>query len=219
VVEAWIDGRDKRSPSVQLRVNPLGGLETISTHDQLLGGPNGQIFLGSTFPADPAYRGALQAAGRRIGEVLRAKGVLGRFAIDFVSVRDGDRWRHLAIETNLRKGGTTLPFQMLQYLTGGACDVEGAFRTPLGAERCYRATDNLLRPAYRRLAPEDLVDAVVRHGLHFDPTRQQGVVFNLIGALSEFGKLGLVCIADDAVAARALFERTVAILDEEAGAD
>ena len=219
VVEAWIDGRDKRSPSVQLRVNPLGGLETISTHDQLLGGPNGQVFLGSTFPADPAYREALQDAGRRIGEVLRDRGVLGRFAIDFVSVRDGDGWRHLAIETNLRKGGTTLPFQMLQYLTGGACDADGSFHTPMGAARCYRATDNLVRPAYRRLAPEDLIDLIVRQGFHFDPTRQQGVVFNLIGALSEFGKLGLVCIAEQPAAARESFERTVAVLDQAAGED
>jgi hypothetical protein len=145
--------------------------------------------------------------------------VLGRFAIDFVSVREGDGWRHLAIETNLRKGGTTLPFQMLQYLTGGACDAGGGFRTPLGATRCYRATDNLVRPAYRRLTPEDLIDIVVRHRLHFDPTSQQGVVFNLIGALSEFGKLGLVCIADAPAAAEALFDRTVSVLDEEAGAD
>jgi hypothetical protein len=217
VVEAWIDGRDKRSPSVQMRVDPLGALQIISTHDQLLGGRTGQIFLGSTFPADPAYRGTLQDAGRRIGEVLRARGVLGRFAVDFVSVRDDAGWRHVAIETNLRKGGTTLPFQMLQFLTDGACGPDGSFRTPLGATRCYQATDNLVHAAYRRLTPEDLIDIVVRHRLHFDPTSQQGVVFNLIGALSEFGKLGLVCIADTPAAAGALYARAVAVLDEEAG--
>lgn len=218
IVEAWIEGEDKRSPSVQLRINPLGGLELISTHDQVLGGPTGQIFLGSTFPADARYRGTLQAAGLRIGEVLRARGVLGRFAVDFVSVREGGDWRHVAIEINLRKGGTTLPFQMLQFLTGGACDAAGEFRTAVGAIRCYQASDNLVRGAYRRLIPEDLIDIVVRHRLHFDPTRQQGVVFNLIGALSEFGKLGLVCIADAPGTARALFARAVSVLDEEAGA-
>jgi hypothetical protein len=218
IVEAWIDGVGKRSPSVQLRVNPLGGLELISTHDQVLGGPTGQIFMGSTFPADAAYRASLQDAGLRIGEVLRGRGVLGRFAVDFVSVPDSGTWRHVAIEVNLRKGGTTLPFQMLQFLTGGACDATGEFRTPVGALRCYQATDNLVRPAYRRLIPEDLIDIVVRHRLHFDPTRQQGVVFNLIGALSEFGKLGLVCIAETPAAARLLLARTIAVLDEEAGA-
>ena len=219
IAEAWVDGVDKRSPSVQMRINPLGGLELISTHDQVLGGPSGQIFIGSSFPADPAYRASLQQAGLRVGEVLRRRGVLGRFAVDLVSVRDGPAWRHVAIEINLRKGGTTLPFQMLQFLTGGTCADDGSFRTPVGTVRCYHATDNLVRLAYRRLIPEDLVDIVVRHRLHFDPTTQQGVVFNLIGALSEFGKLGLVCIADTPAAAHALFDRTVAVLDAEAGVD
>ena len=60
IVEAWIDGADKRSPSVQLRINPLGGIELISMHEQVLGGRSGQVFLGSRFPADPAYACALQ---------------------------------------------------------------------------------------------------------------------------------------------------------------
>ena len=216
VVEAWIEGDDKRSPSVQLRVTPTSDLELISTHDQVLGGPSGQIFLGSRFPADPGYRSALHEAGRRVGELLRDRGVLGRFAIDFVAVPRGGAWDLSAIEINLRKGGTTLPFQMLQFLTGGSYDEErGELVTPMGQSRCYYATDNLVSPAYRRLSPEDFVDILVEHHLHFDQTTQEGVVFNLIGALAEHGKLGLVCIARDQASAAALSARTVAILDEE----
>ncbi|MCC7248916.1 MAG: hypothetical protein IT473_09865 [Lysobacter sp.] len=218
IVEAWIDGDDKRSPSVQMRINALGALEIISTHDQLLGGPSGQVFLGSTFPADARYRASLQAAGARIGDVLRGYGVLGRFSVDFVTVRDGDDWTHYAIEINLRKGGTTLPFQMLQFLTDGRYDAERCeFLTPTGQQRVYRATDNLCRPEYRRLTPDDLVDLIVEHRLHFEPTRQQGVVFNLIGALSEFGKLSLVSIADTPENADELYRRTVAVIDREVG--
>ncbi|MBP6748214.1 MAG: hypothetical protein KA144_01135 [Xanthomonadaceae bacterium] len=218
IVEAWIDGDDKRSPSVQMRINALGALEIISTHDQLLGGPSGQVFLGSTFPADARYRASLQAAGARIGDALRGYGVLGRFSVDFVTVRDGDDWTHYAIEINLRKGGTTLPFQMLQFLTDGRYDAERCeFLTPTGQQRVYRATDNLCRPEYRRLTPDDLVDLIVEHRLHFEPTRQQGVVFNLIGALSEFGKLSLVSIADTPDNADELYRRTVAVIDREVG--
>ena len=79
----------------------------------------------------------------------------------------------------------------------------------------YFATDNLCRPEYRRLTPEDLIDLIVEHRLHFDPTRQQGVVFNLIGALSEHGKLGLVCICDTHQNATQLYEHTVAVIDHE----
>ena len=42
VVEERIMGEEFRSPSVQLRVTPLGAVELLSTHDQLLGGPSGK---------------------------------------------------------------------------------------------------------------------------------------------------------------------------------
>jgi len=48
--------------------------------------------------------------------VLRDRGVWGRFAIYFISVREGDAWKHYAIGINLRKGGTTYPFLMLEFL-------------------------------------------------------------------------------------------------------
>ncbi len=216
IVESWIEGEAKRTPSVQLRINPLGAVELISSHEQIMGGPSGQVFQGSRFPADPDYAAALHSMALAVGDVLRDKGVLGRFAIDFVSARDGDGWRHWAIEINLRKGGTTLPFQMLQFLTDGRyCAETARFLTPLGQPRCYRASDNLVDPAYRRLVPQDLIDLLVEHRLHFDETRQQGLVFNLIGALSEFGKLGLVAIGDTPAAADALFEDARALLARE----
>lgn len=220
IVEAWLDGEGKRSPSAQIRINPLSELEVISSHDQVLGGRSGQMFQGSTFPADPAYAVAIQERALAVAAVLRDEGVLGRLAVDFVSVPDGDGWRHRAIEINLRKGGTTLPFQMLQFLTNGVYDAASAtFMTPLGQPRHYYATDNLVHSRYRRLVPEDLIDILVSNRLQFDETRLEGVVFNLIGAMSEFGKLGLVCIADRPERALALYRQVVEVLDREAGAD
>ena len=217
IVEEWIAAEGVRSPSVQLRITPLGDLEIISTHDQILGGPTGQVFQACTFPADPAYAQQIQSLALRVGESLKAKGVLGRFGIDFVSVPHGDGWQHYAIEINLRKGGTTHTFQMLQFLTGGRYDAARAqFLTPGGAARCYYATDNVVNAAYRRLTPDDLIDVTDRHDLHFDAARQCGVVFNLIGALSECGKIGVVAIDEDRERALALFRDTVRVLDEEA---
>jgi hypothetical protein len=214
IVEAWVDGRWKRSPSVQLRITPTGALELISTHDQVLGGRTGQVFQGSTFPADPAYACDLHDYGMRVGLALRERGAMGRFAVDFVSVPTDQGWKHVAIEINLRKGGTTLPYHMLQFMTGGSYDAATArFRTPAGQERAYYATDNLVNPAYRRLSPEDLIDVMVGEGLLFNPHRETGVVFNLIGALSEFGKLGVIAIDADVQSAEALYRRTVDVLD------
>jgi len=42
IVEAFIEGDIKTSPSVQCLINPLGGVEVLSTHDQLLGGEDGR---------------------------------------------------------------------------------------------------------------------------------------------------------------------------------
>jgi len=210
IVESWIEGTDKRSPSVQLRINPLSVIETISTHEQLLGGVTGQRYLGACFPAAEDYRRAIDESARRAAQVLRDRGVLGRFGIDFVCVRSGDSWHHYAIEINLRKGGTTHTFQTLQYLTGGRYDVDtGRFLTPQGECRYYWATDNLVNPLYRRLTPPDLIDVSIEQGLHFDRSTQQGVTFNLIGAVSEFGKLGMVSIAASPAAAEALHRRAV----------
>ncbi|WP_420631648.1 peptide ligase PGM1-related protein [Candidatus Leptofilum sp.] len=217
IVESWIDGEDKRSPSVQCRINPLGQTEIVSTHDQVLGGPSGQIFLGCTFPADAEYRLEIQEAGRRIGEVLQQQGVIGRFAVDFISVREGDSWQHYAIEINLRKGGTTHPFLMLQFLTNGIYDVgEGQYFTPMAQPRYYYASDNVHSNAYLGLTPDDLVDLAVLNGLHFSGATQQGVVFHLMGALSEFGKFGTVCIGDSPERAKKLYKKTINTLEQAA---
>ena len=216
IVEEFIPGNVKESPSVQFRVDPVGRLEAISTHDQVLGGKNGQIFLGCRFPANEAYRSDIQASGSRAALALADKGVLGRFGIDFISVKEGDDWRHVAIEINLRKGGTTHPFLMLQFLTDGRYDPEsGEFLTPAGRPRCYYASDNLESQKYRGLTPGDLIDLAVTNDLHFHAATGEGVAFHLLGALSEFGKLGLVCIGERQERADAFYRKTVDVLDAE----
>ncbi len=86
IVEQRLTGVDFRSPSVQLRVIPTGEVELLSTHDQMLGGPSGQSYLGCRFPADFGYAAAISDAARIVGERLAREGVMGRFAIDFVAV-------------------------------------------------------------------------------------------------------------------------------------
>jgi hypothetical protein len=216
IVEEFLEGATKHSPSVQFRVDPLGHLEAISTHDQVLGGGNAQIFLGCRFPADGAYRLAIQEQGFRAARVLAEKGVLGHFGIDFISVKEADGWSHYAIEINLRKGGTTHPFLMLQFLTGGHYDPEsGLFLTPSGRPCFYDASDNLQADRYRGLTPPDFIDIAVTQGLHFNAAKQEGVVFHLLGALSEYGKVGILSIGATAEKARALYWKSVEILDRE----
>ncbi len=219
IVESFVEGDDKASPSVQCRVNGAREPQVISTHDQVLGGESGQIFEGCTFPAAEDYRMELHDSGSKVAAILAERGVLGRFAIDFMSVRNAKGgWDHKAIEINLRKGGTTHPFLTLKFLTAGTLNQEdGLFYAPSGRPKYYFATDTIQAERYRGLLPEDLVDIAVYHGLHFHGPSERGIVFHLIGALSEFGKLGIVAIGDNITQARFLYKRTLQVLDEEAG--
>ena len=217
VVEERIMGEEFRSPSVQLRVTPLGKVELLSTHDQLLGGPTGQSYLGCVFPADTAYASLITKEAAKVGKRLAKEGVIGRFAIDFVVVRGKDgTWEPYAIEINLRKGGTTHPFLTLQFLTDGTYNTEtGVFTAPNGQQKFFVASDHVESPRYRTLTPDDLFDIVVRHNLHFDQTRQTGVVFHMMSALGQLGRTGLTAVGNSHEDAKALYERAVTVLDQE----
>jgi PGM1 C-terminal domain len=219
VVEELITGEEFRSPSVQLRVTPLGKVELLSTHDQLLGGPSGQTYIGCRFPADTDYAPQITAEAAKIGARLAAEGVIGRFALDFVTVKRNGGWDPYAIELNLRKGGTTHPFLTLQFLTDGTYDPEGAvFRAPSGQEKHFVASDHVENHAYTGLTPDDIFDIAARRGLHFDASRQTGVVFHMMAALAEEGWLGLTAVGNSAADADRVYREAVAVLDEEAAA-
>ena len=218
IVEEFIEAEEKLSPSAQVRNSPRGEAVAISTHDQLLGGPSGQVFLGCRFPARDDYRMRVQEAGLQIGRVLAAHGVVSRFGVDFLVHRDSpaEEWKLTALEINLRMGGTTHPYLALQFLTGGSLDPEtGLFLSPSGHAKYYKATDNLFSEQYRGLLPEDLVDILTVNKLHYSHGSESGVLFHLIGALSEFGKLGLTAIANSPAQVDDLYAHTLEVLDRE----
>ncbi len=214
IVECFIEGENKASPSVQMRITPLGEAQIISTHDQVLGGPDGQVFIGCSFPASPTYRPQLHEAGQLIGERLAQAGVIGRLSIDFLAVPKGPDWDMYVVEINLRKGGTTHPFRTLQFLTGGRYNPEtGLFQSGAAVPKYYFASDNLEDEKYKGLLPEDLIDIVTYKGLHYNTSTNTGVVFHMIGALSEFGKMGVTCVGDSPEEAKKLYQMTLDTLD------
>jgi hypothetical protein len=219
IVEERITGTALTSPSVQMRVLPDGTVELLSTHDQLLGGASGQKYLGCVFPADPAYSRKITEPAMAIGRHLAGKGVLGRFAVDFVTVQDdaGD-WEAHAIELNLRKGGTTHPFLTLQFLAGGDYDGDlGTYRTASGATRYLVATDHLEDDRLRALTTRDVLDVVARRRLHFDQSRETGVVLHMISCVTECGRLGMTAVGESPEQAWQVYQDACAVLLDEAG--
>jgi hypothetical protein len=217
IVEERIVGSEVRSPSVQLRITPTGDIELLSTHDQLLGGPAGQSYLGCAFPADPGYARTISRYATVAAERLVALNVLGRFALDFVVVREVDgSWSAYAIELNLRKGGTTHPFLTLQFLTDGRYDPHTAlFMTATGRERHLVATDHLESERLKALTVPDLFDVIARHGIHFHQARQTGIVFHMISSLTECGRVGLTAVGTTRTEAQSLHDQAERILLDE----
>jgi PGM1 C-terminal domain/ATP-grasp domain len=222
IAEAFIEGKIKRSPSFQGVITPAGKVKILSTHDQILGGEDQQIYLGCTFPADESYRLKLQELGLKVGEKLAEKGALERFGVDFVTVYDSNTntWDIQAIEINLRKGGTTHPFMTLKLITNGTYNPEdGLFYSQKSTPKYYIATDNLKKPQYRGLLTNDLIDIIADHRLYFDSSTETGTVFHLMGSLSEFGKLGVTSIGNSLSQAEEKYQHLISVLDQETSAN
>ncbi len=220
IVEELVVADEVRSPSVQMRILPDGSSCLVSSHEQVLGGSTGQSYLGCRFPADDDYRSLLLREAAKVGKVLSGKGVIGRFAIDFLATRDKSGWSVHAIEINLRMGGTTPPYHALEFLTEGELDAaSGLFLAPDGQAKYYKATDNFKSPAYRGLLPEDLFEIIWNRGIGFKHSTGTGVLFYMIGALSQYGKLGMTCIGNSPQEAQHLFDEAARIMDESTSSD
>ncbi len=196
IVEELVAGEGYCSPSGQAVVEPDGSVEVLSTHDQRLGGPNGQVFEGRTFPARDEYASAVAGHVAAVGHELRGEGVIGRFSVDFAAVRRPDGWDLRALEINLRKGGTTHTFGITRLLTGGRYDIEAnELRLPDGSARCYGATDNLVDDSWRGRPPQDVRDRLLQSGLAYDHVTRTGVVPHLLDCLEVDGRMGYTAIA------------------------
>lgn len=217
VVEAFVDAPGKTAPSCQLRISPSGGIDLLSTHDQLVEGQDGQVYAGCRFPAVAAYRMTIQQDAVRVAKVLQDRGAVARLAVDFLCTQGADgAWQRFAIETNLRMGGTTHPMMMLRMMTDGRYEPDtGLYLTPRGEPQFYMATDSMQAEQYRGLLVEDLLDIAAVHGLHYQTWSESGVLFHFTGALSEFGKFGITSIGKSTSEAQHWFDETRKVLNRE----
>ncbi len=91
IVEELVSGSDFASPSVQVDVQPGEIVKVLATHEQVLGGEDGQVYMGCRFPAHDGYAPQLARYGEAIGKRLAVEGFLGRFSVDFAVARDDAR--------------------------------------------------------------------------------------------------------------------------------
>jgi hypothetical protein len=220
VVEERLVGHRFTSPSAQIDILPNGEVAVLATHEQVLGGPNAQVYVGCRFPAEPAYAPELARHAAAVGELLAERGVLGRVAVDFAATCDAaGTWSVCALELNLRKGGTTHPYTTLRSLVPGRYEAaSGRWNAASGGIRAYTATDNLMNPAWRGASPSAAITAVADAGLAFDPTAGHGVVLHMLLGLSIDGRLGLTAIGGTPAHADDLYSRATVALTRMAEA-
>lgn len=213
VVEELLRSPHAESPSVQVRIAPGGSIEMFSTHDQILGGPDDQVYLGCRFPARVEYRRRILDLALETSKVLAGEGVFGPFGIDFIVVPGRDDLDVYLAEINLRNGGTTHPFAMARLITLGRYEFSSGDLVADGTSKFYVATDNLKSPAYVGMTPAVAVAALEHAGLAYDHDSRTGATLHLLGALREYGKVGALCIANSYEAAEELYENVVAALE------
>lgn len=197
IVEELVAGAMFSSPSVQVDLRPDGQVVVLATHEQVLGGDNGQVFLGCSFPANREYAARLAEDGLAIGANMARRGALGRMAIDFAAASpDGRTWELFPLEMNLRKGGTTHPYTLLRNLVPGRYDIRrGAWLDDNGATYCYQCSDNLVNPAWAGMSEASAIRAVATAGLQWDPRTHTGVVLHMLAGLAIDGRIGVTAIA------------------------
>lgn len=219
------------SPSVQVDIDSDGNFIIVSSHDQIL---DGQTYLGAKYPANELYREQIEKAAAQLAQVFAEEGVRGRLAFDFVVTRNMqgeiEVW---PIEANVRKGGTTHPFETAYYMYDNAEiiehteEVDGKEQTSQvlfdqhGHQIYYQASDNLYAQNLKGVAGEHVLAYMEHMGLlYFDPSTQDacghGITIHMQGAIEESGKMGYVVMngSPKEVAARAiLFEEAVKRID------
>jgi hypothetical protein len=214
VVEAYVAGEYWASPSVQVEITPEGRAVVLATHEQILGGDNGQVFHGCHFPARRGYALRLATYGQRAGWLLAQRQVRGVLSIDFVAARDrGQPWRLYAVEVNLRRGGTTAPIVVLSSLLPGSYDAHGRWRLPDGSARYYCATDHLGDPRWTGLPPGQLIGGLRCAGLEFDRRTGTGVVLHMLSGIAIDGRFGMTAVGGSAQQAQHLFAAVRPVVD------
>ncbi|MGN9836684.1 peptide ligase PGM1-related protein [Nonomuraea sp. H19] len=212
VVEEFIEHRPLYYPSALACITPGGQAQVLATHDQVLGGANGHVYQGCTFPAAPEYRAEVGASAERIAQVLAERGVVGLFGMDFFALKADAGYAALLCEINLRIGGTTHPFGAAMLTTGATYDPATGLLMAGDQAKYYTATDNCASSCLRGRTPGEVMRTAGRLGIGFDAERRTGNVFHLLGAIPEHGKLGFTSIGDSREEADELHELTRRLL-------
>ena len=198
IVEEMIEAAENALAERAAADRPLRRVVLISTHDQILGGPTGQVYLGGRFP-----RGRPTGSGsrtRRCGSDRHWPRTASSAASAWTFWRGGgggSSGRSAPSRSTCASAARRTRFSRSQFLTGGRLDPRsGTLPLPGGAcQVLHRHGQPEVRGVSGPL-PEDLIDITTANRLHYDYGSETGVLFHMIGAISQYGKVGMTAIGN-----------------------
>lgn len=216
IVELYLDAKEKYSPSCQVRILPNRNIKILSTHDQVLAGKFKTEFTGCHFPARKEYRREITNYAYSIARYLAKKGVIGRFAVDFLAIRDNPRekFKLFAIEINLRKGGTTHPYELTRSATGALYSRKTGLLGVGKNNIYYYASDNIRNKKWVGKSSQKLIEIIKNQGLNFSRITKKGVIIHLFSILKEDGRFGATFIATSPRGVDKLYQKTLDALNK-----
>ena len=212
IIEEFIDGESKSSPSVQGNISPAGEVKIFSTHEQILDS-SGNVYQGCLFPAHSDYRQNLQQVAKQIGTQLYQYRVIGPFSIDFLAVKKNNQYYCYAIEINVREGGTTHPYQIAKMLTQSVYDIsKGILVDQKNRDIYYLSDDNLTAKNLIGKEIKDFLQFVQKSSLHFNPVTNTGAFFHMLGPMKEYGKIGVTIIGNNSSELDKTYQKVVKMI-------
>ena len=134
----------------------------------------------------------------RIARALSAKGMIGFFAVDYLMTQFQEKSEIWAIEINIRQGGTTHPYQTAKLLTNANyIEKKGILVDQKEKNIFYKSNDNFTDQRLIGKTATELLEFINKRSIVFSPQSNKGVVFHMLGALKDHGKIGYTIIAHD----------------------
>ena len=211
IVEERIAGDRFTSPSAQVDIRPDGRVIVLATHEQVLGGESGQVYLGCRFPADPVYARCWRSTPPPSGRSSRVQARSG-----------GSRSTSWPRPTTAQGSGASTPSRstsgraarrtrMPRCATSRPAattpaPVAGSPRTADRAATARQTTSS--SPAWLGLSPAAVIGVVADSGLQFDPETGTGVVLHMLSGLAIDGRFGLTAIGETPEDATRMHEAT-----------
>lgn len=215
IVEAYAEGDIVFSPSTQILITNQKKGVVASTHEQILGGPDKQVYLGCTFPSKASHRKLIIKEGEKIANCLAQKGVVGNFAIDYVVTYDKEMNNPVVypIEINLRKGGTTHPFRIAFYLTGAKYNHKTGMLQYGNTPVYYLAMEFIESPKYVGLDPMELINIVANSKISFNRNTKKGALVYMPGMIHDYGRFGAICIGQSEENAEMYYKKLLRLVN------